>query len=72
MKMYHWKSEALAEAFDGDILVIAEDISEARQKVITEYEKADFSFFGKDFDLLRKDLRETPVTKEVVFIIGSL
>jgi len=77
--MYHWKSEALADWLDGDIVVSAANVDSARKKVRKEVERQFLrpggdrqqTFFQKKLAEFEKDIAEEPEVVEVLFIYGS-
>lgn len=85
MKMYHTVSEAMADYFPSDIVVLASSVAEARRKVITHFEKVWYGqgtdFYKRQRELLIRDLDDliyatlTSARKEVpsgvVMIPGS-
>ena len=70
MKLYHWNSVALEAWALGDIFVIAQDIEQARKKVI-EYAQKN----GRDgffIDKIQLDINEVPdEDSDVYFVSGS-
>jgi hypothetical protein len=69
MKMFHWSSEALKGFSDGDIIVIAKNETEARDKVRTNVLKKYPSLLKK----FEKDISSKPfiVTDDVMLVSGS-
>lgn len=85
MKLYYWRSKALANYGLGHIIVSANNIEEARNEAI-EYIKTGFleAYPHKDLDIdedfvdfenfrhqIKLDLHEGPKQTEVLFIQGS-
>lgn len=74
MPMYRWSSERFAEYTDGDIVVIADTVAEARKKAKKEYDKrfsAESYYEQAVRRLFLADIAKTPTQDEVLFIYGS-
>lgn len=79
MKMFHWRNTEFNEQYSGgDIIVLAENVEEARNKALIEYKK-DLERYSpmdeydkKKLKIFKKDIEKEPSTKEsVIFIAGS-
>jgi predicted Zn-dependent protease len=70
MNLYRWGSRALAEWFDGDIIVMAESIEEARQKAMNS---ATQLLSPQTAKRMRDDVCTEPdiVGSHVIFIRGA-
>lgn len=84
MKLYHWVSKALADWADGDIIVLAETATQAREIARREFLNylRDDRFLNLDDpddrerideakNLLEQDLAADPFTLRCLLITGS-
>lgn len=78
MNLYMWNSEYLADWANGDIIVMANDVNEARAKAresfnkCTPYQEDDESYLD-DLRRFEEDIEPEPIeiTDGVIFITGS-
>ncbi len=73
MKMYKWDSEFLRDYSQGAIVVIAESIKMAREKVLVKFDaenKESCSYESERLELM-EDIKNEPKLVEVLFINGS-
>jgi hypothetical protein len=68
MKMYLWTSERFEDWLEGSIIILAENVREARKKALTAYKK---EWGDTRIDEFKKDISDTPESLEHLFIYGS-
>ena len=71
MNLYRWSSKAMADYYNGDIIVMAKDVKSAKAKAIREYKKKSENY-GYSMDWFKEDLKSEPdVTNGCIFITGG-
>ena len=78
--LYRWKSDLFGDWQEGDIIVCADSLCNARKKVIGLYvdmsgvdkqENINSTTVHDDFDIFLNDIAEAPVVTDHAFIYGS-
>ena len=74
MNLYSWESATLSDYTNGLIIVIAESVDEAREKVIAEvrHQYSRLSDLDREVKVLhyQRDMLPEPKTSDVIFIFG--
>ena len=72
MNLYMWRSKAMADYYDGDIIVMAKDTKSARAKVLRVYRKRT-ECPNYNIDAVKKDLKKDPtiVPEGAIFLTGG-
>jgi hypothetical protein len=73
MKMFKFRSKAMADYYDGEIIVMAPTLKSAKAKVLLHAKKSNESYYSKEAWLtkIKEDLKSEPIESEVFFITGS-
>ena len=64
MQLFHWRSRALADYSDGDIIVMANSVEEARDMVRKWYSDKEDYYSIYSYDALERDISDEPIIVE--------